>query len=128
MNSASRSLSGGMWRTDTDDDAWSSGLVTQPERLWLEPAARMDTRSGGPCPAYVEGCSSCDPGSRLAHSVAMARRAKFTMATVGLTAAVVGLATWTLTMAAAPPYSYRPGAGSDESAYYYCRRPPVSQK
>jgi hypothetical protein len=42
----------------------------------------------------------------------MARWAKFT-ATVSLSAAVVGLATWTLTMAAAPRYSYGQGDGSE---------------
>ena len=54
-----------------------------------------------------------------ADAVVMATRAQVTTAAATLTAAVVGLATWTLTMAAAPRYSYGRGDGYDASRCYY---------
>jgi hypothetical protein len=48
----------------------------------------------------------------------MSSWARFRTATVGLTAAIIGLATWVATMATAPRYSQGPPHDTGPSAYY----------
>src|SRR5262245_43801628 len=48
----------------------------------------------------------------------MSRRAMFTTALSGLTAATIGLVTWVVTMASAPRYSYDPEDMGESTVYF----------